>query len=141
MGPMLVNYFHDHQLKAGVPREAVYNQTMYILAGLLVLGFVCNLLVRPVAARFFMTDEEVAANKKVSPARIAEEESEIHADFEDFVEEAREPTAHGDAAAPTPSSDGGGGSLALVIAAWTAVGAPLTWGVWVTLLKTAAMFH
>ena len=141
MGPMLVNYFHDHQLKAGVPREAVYNQTMYILAGLLVLGFICNLLVRPVAARFFMTDEEVAANKKVSPARIAEEESEIHADFEDFMEEAREPTAHGDAAASTPPSNGGGGSLALVVAAWTAVGAPLTWGVWITLLKTAAMFH
>ena len=141
MGPMLVNYFHDHQLKAGVPREAVYNQTMYILAGLLVLGFICNLLVRPVAARFFMSDEEVAANKKVSPARIAQEESEIHADFEDFVEEAREPTAHGDAAASAQSSDGGGGSLALVIAAWTAVGAPLTWGVWITLLKTAAMFH
>ncbi len=141
MGPMLVNYFHDHQLKAGVPREAVYNQTMYILAGLLVLGFVCNLLVRPVAARFFMTDEEVAANKKVSPARIAQEESEIHADFEDFMEEAREPTAHGDAVAPTPLSNGRGGSLALPVAAWAAVGAPLAWGVWVTLLKTAAMFH
>jgi MFS family permease len=140
LGPMLVNYFHDHQLKAGVPREAVYNQTMYILAGLLVLGFVCNLLVRPVAARFFMTDEEVAAIKKVSPARIAQEESEIHADFEDFVEEAREPTARGDAAASLPPSNGGG-SLALVIAAWTAVGAPLSWGVWITLLKTAAMFH
>ena len=28
IGPVLVNYFHDHQLKAGVPREAVYNQTM-----------------------------------------------------------------------------------------------------------------
>ena len=141
MGPMLVNYFHDHQLKAGVPREAVYNQTMYILAGLLILGFICNLLVRPVAARFFMTDEEVATSKKVSPARIVQEESEIHADFEDFVEEAREPTAHGDAIASTPPSNGGGGSLALVIAAWTAVGAPLTWGVWITLLKTATMFH
>jgi len=25
--------------------------------------------------------------------------------------------------------------------AWAAVGAPLTWGVWITLLKTATMFH
>jgi len=57
------------------------------------------------------------------------------------MEEAREPTAPGDAAASRPPSDGGGGSLALVIAAWAAVGAPLTWGVWVTLLKTAAMFR
>ncbi len=34
---------------------------MYILAGLLVAGFLCNLLVRPVAERHFMTDSELAA--------------------------------------------------------------------------------
>jgi len=32
-----------------MPRESVYNTTMYILAGMLVLGLICNLLVRPVA--------------------------------------------------------------------------------------------
>jgi hypothetical protein len=30
---------------------------MYILAGLLVIGFVANLAVRPVAERYYMTDE------------------------------------------------------------------------------------
>ena len=141
MGPMLVNYFHDHQLKAGVPREAVYNQTMYILAGLLVLGFICNLLVRPVAARFFMTDEEVAASKKVPRRKSSRRKAEIHADFEDFMEEAREPDrARGrcvNAAVATP----GGGSLGARCRAWIAVGSPLAWGVWITLLKTAAMFR
>jgi len=33
------------------------------------------------------------------------------------------------------------GGLAIMSLAWLAVGAPLAWGVWVTLLKTAAMFH
>jgi MFS family permease len=138
LGPVLVNYLREYQLKSGVPREAAYNQTMYILAGLLALGFVCNLLVRPVAARFFMTDEEVAADKKVSPAQIAAEESEIHADFEDFAEEGKAPAAPSPAAAP-PSS--GVNWLFLLIPAWTAAGAPLAWGVWITLLKTATMFR
>jgi hypothetical protein len=95
-------------------------------------------LVRPVAARFFMTDEEVAADKKVSPAQIAAEESEIHADFEDFAEEGKAPAAPSPAAAP-PSS--GVNWLFLLIPAWTAAGAPLAWGVWITLLKTATMFR
>ncbi|MBI5013482.1 MAG: MFS transporter, partial [Methylocystis sp.] len=63
-------------------------------------------------------------------------------DFEDFVEEVLEPTAT-DADPPAaaralPASKGG--SLLLVLA-WTAVGVPLAWGVWTTLLKTAALFH
>ena len=36
---------------------------MYILAGLLVAGFFANLAVRPVADRFFMTDEELARDR------------------------------------------------------------------------------
>ena len=33
------------------------------------------------------------------------------------------------------------GSKPLAIAAWLAVGIPLAWGVWVTLQKTAVLFH
>ncbi len=33
---------------------------MYILAGLLVIGFVANLMVRPVAERYFMTAAQLA---------------------------------------------------------------------------------
>ncbi|KPZ09100.1 MFS permease-like protein, partial [Pseudomonas syringae pv. spinaceae] len=32
-------------------------------------------------------------------------------------------------------------SKPLVIAAWLAVGIPLAWGVWITLQKTAVLFH
>jgi hypothetical protein len=32
---------------------------MYILTGLLLVGFVCNLMVRPVADRYFMTEEQL----------------------------------------------------------------------------------
>jgi MFS family permease len=49
VGPVLVNYLNDSQVAAGVSRASAYDQTMAVLAGLLVVGFVCNLLVRPLA--------------------------------------------------------------------------------------------
>ena len=33
------------------------------------------------------------------------------------------------------------GSVPLAVAAWLAVGIPLAWGIWVTLQKTAVLFH
>jgi MFS family permease len=143
LGPVLVNYIREYQLGAGVPREAVYNQTMYVLAGLLLVGLVCNLLVRPVAERFYMTDEEVAADKKTTAAQVAREEAEAHADFEDFIEEARAPSTASAAASVgvARAGESGVGSLVVLAAAWVAVGAPLLWGVSVTLAKAAALFH
>jgi len=51
LGPVLVNYIRQYQVDRGVPPSAAYSETMYIMAGLLVLGFICNALVRPVDAR------------------------------------------------------------------------------------------
>src|SRR6201747_2712747 len=56
IGPILITQIPEMQTRSGVAREAAYSQTLYILAGLLALGFVCNLLVRPVAERWFMRD-------------------------------------------------------------------------------------
>ena len=53
LGPVLVNYIREYQLDHGVPAAQAYNTTMYILAGLLVLGLCCNLMVRPVPERYF----------------------------------------------------------------------------------------
>ena len=89
-----------------------------------------------------MSDEEVAAQKRITVAEVIREDDDIHADFEDFVEEGLEPAA-ADADPPiatrAPPVPNGGALLLLV--AWTAVGAPLAWGVWMTLLKTAALFR
>ena len=51
-GPVIVNYMRDYQLAQGVAKAQAYNTTMYVMAGLLVIGFVCNLLVKPVDSRF-----------------------------------------------------------------------------------------
>ena len=59
LGPVVVNYMRDYQLALGLPREQVYNQTMYILVGMLVVGLIANLLIRPVAEKHFMTEQEI----------------------------------------------------------------------------------
>jgi len=43
-----------------VPAAQAYNFTMYLLAGLLLAGFFCNLAVRPVAERHYMREEPEA---------------------------------------------------------------------------------
>ena len=41
-GPVLVNYIRQYQIDHGVPKAQAYNITMYIMAGLLVIGFICQ---------------------------------------------------------------------------------------------------
>ncbi len=53
-GPVLVNYIREYNISHGVPKAQAYNVTMYIMAGLLVIGFICNLLVKAVDARYHM---------------------------------------------------------------------------------------
>ncbi|HEX3151460.1 MAG TPA: OFA family MFS transporter [Gemmataceae bacterium] len=48
IGPSLVNYMSTARIEAGVPKAEAYNSTMYLMAGLLMIGFVANLLVRAV---------------------------------------------------------------------------------------------
>ena len=61
IGPVLVSYMREAAISAGVPRSSVYDVTLYLLAGLLIIGLVANLLVRPVATKWFMSDAEVTA--------------------------------------------------------------------------------
>ena len=60
-GPVLVNYIREYNVTHGVPKAQAYNVTMYIMAGLLVIGFICNLLVRAVNKRFHLQSEADAA--------------------------------------------------------------------------------
>ena len=60
IGPVVVNYIREAQLAAGVPRAHLYDYTLYILAGMLVVGLICNWLVKPVDPKWYMSPEEVA---------------------------------------------------------------------------------
>jgi MFS family permease len=53
IGPVLVNYLRDYQLhELGIAPSQVYNTVMYIMAGLLLVGLICNLAVKPVDKKF-----------------------------------------------------------------------------------------
>jgi MFS family permease len=119
LGPVLVNYINDYQIKHGVAKSAAYDTTMYVLAGLLVGGFICNMLVRPVAPKWFMTDEELAAERKLAHDAAARN------------------AVGGDAAAVT----GAGSHRGLVALFWLFVGIPLAWGVWITITKALVLFR
>lgn len=54
IGPILITQVREAQKAAGVPSDLVYDRTLYVLAGLLVLGAIANMLVRPVAPRWYM---------------------------------------------------------------------------------------
>ncbi|HYD34025.1 MAG TPA: OFA family MFS transporter, partial [Methylophilaceae bacterium] len=118
LGPVLVNYINEYQINQGVPKSEAYDTTMYVLAGLLIVGFVCNLLVRPVAAKWFMNDEELAAERKLA-------------------HDAAIKTGGGNAA----EVQGYGQRRGLVLLFWLFVGIPLAYGIWNTLTKAWVLFH
>lgn len=117
LGPVLVNGIRDYQLSHGVPKAQVYDVTMYILAGMIALGLVCNALVRPIADKYFMTDAELAAEKKLAHDRDAASA----------------------AVAAVPGSSGKT-SPVVVVFAWAAVGIPLAIGIWITLQNAVILF-
>ena len=56
VGPLIVNGILDHYKAAGLNRLDGYRVVLHIMVGLLVVGFIANLLVRPVAERFWLKD-------------------------------------------------------------------------------------
>ncbi|UPJ47640.1 OFA family MFS transporter [Bradyrhizobium sp. 200] len=108
IGPVVVNYIREFQLAAGVPRDQLYNTTMYILCAMLIAGLICNYLIKPVDKKWHMSDAEVA---KLQAA-----------------------TASAGASGPSGSYGIGFGGLdAKAALFWAFVGIPLAWGVWKTL--------
>jgi MFS family permease len=53
LGPVLVNYIRQYQIDHGVPKAQAYSVTMYIMCALLLIGFLCNLAMRPVKERYY----------------------------------------------------------------------------------------
>jgi len=110
LGPVVVNYIRDAQIAAGVPRAEVYDRTMLILAGFLVVGFIANLMVRPVADKWYMQPEHGTGAKAAKTA------------------------------ATGAFGIGRGGFSLMALLAWAVVGIPILWGIWDTLKKALVLF-
>jgi MFS family permease len=59
-GPVLVNYIRQWNVDHGVPPAQAYNVTMYVMAVLLIVGFVCNFFVKDVDQQHHMTAADEA---------------------------------------------------------------------------------
>ena len=57
VGPQLINYISTAKKKAGVPAAEAYNSTLYLMCGLLLIGLIANLLVRPVDPRHHLATQ------------------------------------------------------------------------------------
>ncbi len=70
-GPVLVNYIRQYQIDHGVAKADAYTVTMYIMAALLVVGFLCNLFIRPVHEKHHMPQDEVTETDAIALAASA----------------------------------------------------------------------
>jgi MFS family permease len=105
VGPLFVAGVRDARIAAGIPRDQVYQPIYLGLAALLGIAFVLNLFVRPVAAKWHIAGDTVAA-------------------------------------APVATMAGHtGGFDARAALAWAAVGIPIAWGVYMTVLKAVVLLH
>ena len=132
LGPFLVNGIRQYQIDHGVAKADAYTETMYLMAGLLVVGFICNLLVRPVSAEHYFDP------LKATPPRGFTGKTGFTGTL---------PSAPVGAPAPAapPRTEGqpaiGPSQTVPLAIAWTIVGVPLAWGVWQVLLKSLALFR
>ncbi len=115
-GPLIVNGILDRQGKPGSLVAADYRLALLTMVGVLVVGFVANLLVRPVAERFHEPEHEPVTGASGSDGPGG------HAGRSDAGHDA-----------PAPAS------LLLPIA-WFVVSAPLAWAVYETVVKALELF-
>ena len=115
VGPVVVNYLHDSLKAGGTPAAHIYDTIFFVLVGMLVVGLIANVLVTPVAEKWFMTDDEVKAEyaNRHEAAKIEKGSFGI----------------------------GRGGFYGKAIFAWLAVGIPIAWGIYMTLLSAVKLFQ
>ncbi|WP_433678419.1 OFA family MFS transporter [Klebsiella aerogenes] len=110
-GPVLVNYLREYQLAQGVEPARIYDITLLALTGLLIIGFICNQLVRPIPQKYAMTAEQQQQARGLYT---------INKDAQLSWE-------------PTPAPP-------LLTLSWLAVGIPLLWGMGTTLQQAVKFF-
>ena len=88
---------------------------MYILCAMLVAGLICNVLVKPVDPKWYMSEAEVAKLQAASAGANAGQTGSF--------------------------GIGKGGLDAKAALFWAFVGIPLAWGVWITLKSAATLFQ
>ena len=120
-GPLITNALADRREHEGISGLALYTVSLRVMAVLLVLGFIANLLIRPVAAKFHEPEA----------APIVGGIPDGHGGFID------------PAAVAGSSYNGAGFGLPrwVPMLLWALVGGGMAYGLWQTILKAISLFH
>ncbi|MGJ8619119.1 MAG: OFA family MFS transporter [Methylophilaceae bacterium] len=113
VGPVIVNYMHDTRLEAGVPYDKIYGPIMLVLAGMMVIGFVANMLIKPLDDKDFMTDAELEAVRSAGHEKVVSKASSNAATEKHSL---------------------------ILLAAWATVMIPIAYGIWSTAQKAWSLF-
>jgi MFS family permease len=116
LGPVLVNYINESQIQSGIPKSHAYDTTMYILASLLLGGMVCNFLLKPVSANWFLNESPTMRSETIAtqkPSNISAIPNETTTNKNEWF---------------------------LLGSFWLLVGIPILWGLWKTLNQSMFIF-
>ena len=116
LGPVLVNYINESQIQSGIPKSHAYDTTMFILSSLLLGGMVCNFLLKPVSAKWFLIESptmQIETTAKLSPSNISVIPNETATNKNEWL---------------------------LLGSFWLLVGLPILWGLWKTLNQSMFIF-
>ena len=111
-GPSIVTYIRDYEIARGVAKADAYSVAIYIMVGVLAIGFACNLLTRAVATRHHRASSPTAQAADVEASANAQPHTVLQART----------------------------SAARIASAWALVSVPLLWGVYQTFAKSLALF-
>jgi MFS family permease len=66
IGPLIVNGILDHYVENHMPKQDAYPLILHIMCGLLVVGFLANLIVTPVDERYWVKDKNIVVPEGVA---------------------------------------------------------------------------
>jgi len=69
-GPLIINAIADHQTAAGKSGADLYTLSLYIMVGVLAVGFIANLLIHPVNERFHEPTDRQGRFDRTEPAVV-----------------------------------------------------------------------
>ena len=120
-GPLIVNMVVENQAARGLEGQDLYQLSLYIMAGVLAVGFIANFLVRPVSKKHFVEPELVEAKLEADRQAVLDAEAE-----------AKE--------AGRTGGNAGGVHTAVSMVLALFIGASLAFGLLQTAVKAAGLF-
>jgi|TARA_B110000259_G_scaffold85447_1_gene99599 MFS family permease len=118
LGPRIMTYFRESLTNSGIPEAEAYSSSFRILALLLILGFILNFFVKPLASKHFMSESELKKEKDIAAKKDSDNALLVSKSKSNQVVQ----------------------KLILPIA-WILVGLPILWGISNALQKGIIIFH